>query len=277
MGKAGVSSVRRRTGAPGRDLGRRRADGPHRPGGRGARGGGGGGVGDHARACRRRRPAQGGGVRPAGRRSLRRDQRVHQEHPWLRSRRRPVLAGADAGGGGGRAVHRPAHDRPCLGGHRPRRPSRAPDSRGRGPGRGTCRSAGSAPQPGRGRHLPGARAEVEQRLHGAGGGDGGGGERRSRAAPTFATRPTRARSGWVTARGTGTRTTTRATRWSRSTGRCGSRERATTSPPARAKKRTGEAAEAARVGMLRGERPGPTTDHGGRTWGSSRSAPATPR
>ena len=97
------------------DRRRGRADGAHRAGGRGAR--------------RRSRRA-----RPRSTRDLAADavqqkaivydrqgdahydviSRVHQEHPRLRSGRRAVLAGADARGGGGCPVHRPADDRARL-------------------------------------------------------------------------------------------------------------------------------------------------------------------
>ena len=50
-------------------------------------------------------------------------------------------------------------------GHRPRRPARAPDRVGRRPRRGARRAPRSAVEPRRGGHLPGARPEVEQRLH----------------------------------------------------------------------------------------------------------------
>ena len=45
-------------------------------------------------------------------------QRLHQEPAGLRPRCRPVLAGPDAGGGGGSPVHRPPHGCPGVRGHR---------------------------------------------------------------------------------------------------------------------------------------------------------------
>ena len=125
--------------------------------------------------------AQGRRVRPAGRRPLRRDLRVHQEHPRLGPRRRAVLAGAHARGGGGRPLHRPTDDRARVGGHRARGPARAAGRVGGRPRRGARRAARGAVEPGRGGDLPGARAEVEQRVHRAREGDGGRGERRPRA------------------------------------------------------------------------------------------------
>ena len=119
------------------------------------------------RSRRRGRAAQGGGVRPPGRRALRRDLGVHQVDPGLGPRRHAVLARAHARGGGGPALHRPQDDRARVGGHRARRPAGAADRGGGGPGAGARRAARGAPEPGRGRDLPGAGAEVQQRLHGA--------------------------------------------------------------------------------------------------------------
>ena len=66
---------------------------------------------DHARDRGRRGAEEGDRLRPPGRRALRRHQRVHQVDPWVRSRRRAVLARPHARGGGGRPVHRAAADR----------------------------------------------------------------------------------------------------------------------------------------------------------------------
>ena len=122
---------RRRARAPGGDRRRRRQDGAHRPRGGGARGVLGRLGGGDARPRGRRRPAQGRRVRPAGRRALRRDLRVHQVDPRLRPRRRPVLAGADARGGRGPPLHRAADDRARLRGHRARRSRALLQSRSR--------------------------------------------------------------------------------------------------------------------------------------------------
>ena len=81
-------------------------------------------------------------------------------------------------------------------------------------------------------------------------GAGGRGVQRARSRCTCATRTTRAPPGSDTARATSTRTTTRATRSSRSTGPPGSRGTATTSPRARARRPAGDALTG------RSERPG---------------------
>ena len=88
-----------------------------------------------------------------------------KSHPRLRPRRRALLAGADARGGGGPALHRAADDRARVGGHRARRPAARCRSRRRRARRRARGAARGAAEPGGGGHVPGARAEVEQRVH----------------------------------------------------------------------------------------------------------------
>ena len=71
---------------------------------------------DHVEAALGTERAQ---VRP--RRSLRRRQRLHQEHPWRRPRRRDLLARPDARSRRGRPVHRPPPRDPGQRGRRSRR------------------------------------------------------------------------------------------------------------------------------------------------------------
>ena len=100
-GQAGRRGLGRGVRAPRRRRRRGRPGRAHRPGGRGPRGAlGRGGLG-HPRARGRRRPEEGDRLRPTGRRALRRDLGVHQEHPGVRPGRGPVLARPDAGGGRG--------------------------------------------------------------------------------------------------------------------------------------------------------------------------------
>ena len=69
----------------------------------------------HRRRRRQRRRPRAAALRPQRRRALRRHQRVHQVGARLRRRRRAALPRPHDRGGGGPAVHRPAH-------HRARRP-----------------------------------------------------------------------------------------------------------------------------------------------------------
>ncbi len=209
---------------------RRRPDRVDRPRGLGPGGGGRGRDDDHARIGVRRRAADGRRLRPAGRRALRRDQRVHQVDPGLRRRRGVVLVGEDGGGGRGSALHRPAADRPRVRGRRDGGQPRAA-RRGRGrAGRRARRAPRSEDQP-RTRHdLPGARAEVEQRDRGDRRRAGRTRSRPIRCRRTCATPPTRGRSAWGTGRATSTRTTGPGTGPSRSTGLPATRARATTQP-----------------------------------------------
>ena len=93
-------------------------------------------AGDAARgdARRRRGGARHQGAALRARRPLRRDQRLHQEHPGLRSRRRPLLAGPHARVGRGRPLHRPPPGHPGLRGHRRGRLDEPARGRRRRPG-----------------------------------------------------------------------------------------------------------------------------------------------
>ena len=121
----------------------------------------------HPRRRRGRPRHQGPPLRP--RRALRRDLRVHQEHPRLRPRRRPLLAGPDAGGGGGRPLHRPPPHRAGQRGHRRGRPAGAARGGGGGPRRRARRPARGPAQPGPGGGAPGHRPQVEPRRPSASG------------------------------------------------------------------------------------------------------------
>ena len=96
-------------------------------------------VAVRARPSRARsaRPRRGGARHERAalraRRPLRRDQRVHQVDARLRSRRRGLLAGADARGRRGRPVHRPADGDLRQRGRRDGRPAGAARRRRRGP------------------------------------------------------------------------------------------------------------------------------------------------
>ena len=178
-GRAGPAG-RGRRGRPG---GRRPPGGPlrwrrsapaHQPGG-------GTGVG--------RGPGRGGTARPHGagrrggragrvtgavrtRRPLRRGVRLHQVHPGLGPGRRAALAGPDAGGGGGRPVHRPPTGDLGL---RGRGHGRSPGRRGggrRGPGRGVRGPARGPDQPGPGHRAPGPGPQVQHGLRRPGPGAG---------------------------------------------------------------------------------------------------------
>ena len=87
--------------------------------------------------------------------------RVHQEHPGLRPRRRPLLAGPHARGRRGRPLHRPAARDPGLRGRRHGRPDVAAGGRRRRPRRRVRRAARGPAQPGPGRGPPGHGAQVE--------------------------------------------------------------------------------------------------------------------
>ena len=151
---------------------------------------------------------QGPALRP--RRALRRHLRLHQEHPRLRPRRRPVLAGPDARGGGGRPLHRPAPRDPGQRGRRRGRPDGPGGGRGGRPRRRARRAARGAAQPGPGRRAPGHRPEVEPVRRWASGTPGRtcSTARRSRCPPTSATPTTTGRRSSGTARATTILTTT---------------------------------------------------------------------
>ena len=102
------------------------------------------------------------------RRSLRRHLGLHQVDPGLGSRRRALLAGPHAGGGGGRPLHRPPAGDPGQRGHRHGRPDGAAGGRLRGPGGGVRGPARSPAQPGPGRGAPGHRPQVQPGLRGPG-------------------------------------------------------------------------------------------------------------
>src|SRR5918995_999124 len=103
-------------------------------------------------------------VRQGRRPSLRHDLRVHQVDARVRSRRRRLLPGRDAGSRRGPALHRTSDDRARVRGRRQRRPAGA-RRRGRRRARArTRRNAGGSPQPVAGRDLPRARTEVEREL-----------------------------------------------------------------------------------------------------------------
>ena len=110
----------------------------------------------HARRRRGRPRHQGAPLRP--RRPLRRHLRLHQEHPGLRPRRRPLLAGPHARGRRGRPLHRPAPGDPRVA-----RTSAWPTPlslrgrRRRRPGRRVRRAARGPAQPGPRRRAPGHR------------------------------------------------------------------------------------------------------------------------
>ena len=115
--------------------------------------------------CGRRRARRGGarhvGAALRARRPLRRDQRVHQVDARIRSRRRRVLAGADARGGRGRPVHRPADGDPRQRGRRDGRPAGAARRGRRGARRRARRAAGGPAQPRPGGRAPGDGAEEQ--------------------------------------------------------------------------------------------------------------------
>ena len=120
-----------------------------------------GAGGDRARARRDRARDAGAALRR--RRALRRDLRVHQEHPRLGRRRRALLAGPHARGGRGRPLHRPPSRDPGERGRRPRRPDGAADRGRRGAGGRVRRAPRGDAQPLACGDLPGQRAEVERR------------------------------------------------------------------------------------------------------------------
>ena len=108
-----------------------------------------------------------------GGRPLRPGQRVHQVHPGIRPRRRPVLAGPDARGRRGRPVHRPAAGDPGQRGHRRGRSVGPGGGRRRRSGRRVRRAARGPAQPGPGRGPPGLRPQVEPGHRGPGPGPAG--------------------------------------------------------------------------------------------------------
>ncbi len=93
--------------------------------------------------------------------SLRRRLGVHQVGAWLRSRRRHVLAAADAGGWRGPRVHRPPAGDPRLRGRRPRRLRGVAGGCRRRGCPGLRRSARGHLSPGSRHPVPGHRTEVE--------------------------------------------------------------------------------------------------------------------
>ena len=84
-----------------------------------------------------------------------------KSHPGLRSRRRPLLAGPDAGGRRGRPVHRPPPRDPGQRGRGHGRPAGAAGGGGGRAGRRARRAAGGPAQPGPGRRPPGHGAEEQ--------------------------------------------------------------------------------------------------------------------
>ena len=172
---------------------------------------------DHPRGRGRRRAEEGDRVRPAGRRALRRDQRVHQVDPRLRPRRGAVLARPHDRGGGGPAVHRPAPDRPRERGHRHGRFAGAAGRGRRGGAGGRARRAarGAAePRPRRPCTSPRRRSPTASYAAiGAAFEDAPSG--RARAAAPARRELSRRRSSSATARATGIRTTSPGTRSSR--------------------------------------------------------------
>ena len=122
---------------PDREPGRRRCPGRAHDAG----GGAGPGPGRrrvtlaHVEAARQARALRYERGRP-----LRHHVGLHQEHPGVGRRRGPVLAGPDAGGGGGRPVHRPAAGDPGVGGRRHGRLDGPGRGRRRRPGRGVRRA-----------------------------------------------------------------------------------------------------------------------------------------
>ncbi len=113
----------------------------------------------HVEDAARKRPSP---LRPGRRRPLRHDLRLDQVDARKRRSGVGVLPGRDAGGRRGRPLHRPSDGDPRLRGHRQRRPEGPARRRGGGPGGRARRPSRGASQPGAGRRLPGARAEVER-------------------------------------------------------------------------------------------------------------------
>ena len=101
-------------------------------------------------------------LRPGGRPPLRLHLGLDQGDPRLRPRRLALLPGGDARGRRGPALHRPADGDLRLRGHRQRRPAGAGGRDAAAAGGGPGRAARVRAQPRPGRHLPGARPEVER-------------------------------------------------------------------------------------------------------------------
>ena len=106
--------------------------------------------------------AEGGAIRPPGRRPLRLDQRLIKSIRGSDPDAGLVLAGPDARRGRRRAFPRPAAGDPGQRGRGQRRPGRPAAGRGRRPGLRTGRPAGVPIRPGPGRHLPGLCAEIQR-------------------------------------------------------------------------------------------------------------------
>ncbi len=169
------------------------------------------GRGARSPARRGRGPAAPRGLRQGRGRALRLHVGVHQVDPRLRPRRGALLPRSHARGRRRPALHRPAADRPRVGGHRHGRLAGAPRGSG-GRARGRARGAARGPAQPRARDdLPGYCAEVEC-------GDQGDrscparrarARRRSTRPSLSATRTTAAPRSSATARATSTRPTTR--------------------------------------------------------------------
>src|SRR5262245_20656561 len=161
--------------------GRRRAQRAQHPRARGTNGAC-GGFERHGGARRGRGPQAAARLRQGRRCPLRLHLGVHQVDARLRPGRGRLLPGRDAGGRRGRALHRAAHDRARLRGHRQRRPARAADRRRGGAGGRARRPPGGAAEPVPGRDLPSPGAEIERVVRRAEGSD----RRRARARPDAA-------------------------------------------------------------------------------------------
>ncbi len=154
-------SARRRPGVPGRNERRRRPPGAFGAGGRRALQPASGRSSSPARWPRSRCSGRRA-IRSRRRRALRLDQRADQEHSRQRSRRGPLLAGADARRRRGRALSRPAAGDPGQRGRGQRRSGRAAAGGGRGPRLRAGRAARMPAHLGPGGDLSGLRTEVER-------------------------------------------------------------------------------------------------------------------
>ena len=172
-------------------------------------------------AAGHRRAGRGGGgpraaaLRPAGRRALRRDQRVHQVGAGERRRCLPALPRADDRGRRGSALHRAAHHHQRRRGHRHGRPAGARRSRSRRRtpcSSSACRRAASR-SPRRWCTSRPRRSRTPRTWRWMRRSPTSGPADRPRARSTCAMRTTRAPSASATARATSTRTTPRSA-WS---------------------------------------------------------------